>query len=336
MIRFTWIAAVAVVLIAPRTMFGADYALLDSEIYAKGYSRAVFGVACNGYHLGENSYLRDWTAWKFALDGRRVLVAGSAEDPEGDGDALSPYRYQVIHDGEVNPARLQDFTVLILANTFALDEFQAKAIAEWVRKGGHLIATYGTGYAGVEGDLAKGGTNSLHQLWGDPSTKVNSSYFLGHPYVKVQTTQNTWTAQEFPSGSVLNYGALANIMNRRPFSSKDTYAFLRFSSWIFADTDPGTLTNYPAILYNKHSRGTTMYFAFSPEFFVALAYDTAGHCANDVTAGSETAPGVYGNPLPGIQAGDQPNNYADGNGVMWHNKGVMLQLMENTLNQFKP
>jgi len=106
----------------------------------------------------------------------------------------------------------------------------------------------------------------------------------------------------------VDYGAFANLMNKRPFSNRDAYAFLRLND---------TLSNHPAILYNKHSKGRVIYFAFSPEFFVALAYDTAGHCpinAGDaidfrygIPEGGASATG--GDPAAGIQPADHGHWY---------------------------
>jgi hypothetical protein len=46
-------------------------------------------------------------------------------------------------------------------------------------------------------------------------------------------------------------------------------------------TSTGTLTGYPAILNNAHSKGQVVYYAFAPEYVISLAYDVVGHCAND-------------------------------------------------------
>jgi hypothetical protein len=159
--------------------------------------------------------------------------------------------------------------VLILSNAFWLDRAQTRAIAEWVRRGGRLLATYGSGYAGVEGDFVEGGTDGLHELWGDPSAKVNSSFYLGNPWVKVQITRGEGPTGGLSAGAVIDYQYMANVLVQRPSSSRDINAFFLFNDvW----------SRRPAVFDNRHSKGQVVYYAFAPEYLIALASDVAGHC----------------------------------------------------------
>jgi hypothetical protein len=182
-------------------------------------------------------------------------------------------RYTLIGDADVTPAVLQGFRVLILSNSFWLDKDQIKIIAEWVRRGGRLLATFGSGYAGMEGDFLKGGTNGLHELWGDPSAKVNSSSYLpGNPWVKIRISAARGPTEGLAEGDVLDYQHLANLLIERPSPSRDINAFFLFND---------ALSSRPAIFSNRHSKGRVVYYAFAPEYKISLAYDVAGHCAND-------------------------------------------------------
>ena len=277
--RLILAAALGVLTFSSTRLFGEDFAILDSNVNTYGYSLVVNGPNCSGWNLGADSYKRDWTAWQYVI--KHEFGVSS---------------YRVIQDADVTPANLKNFKVLVLANNLALDDAESKTIIDWVRGGGRLIATFGTGYAGIDGGYYRGATNGLHPLWGDPSTKANSSYFLGNPRVDVQVTDNTGPLKGFGLGQVISYGVLSNIVNHRPTNNKPVEAFLTFD---------GVMTNYPAVIYNAYSKGQVIYYSFSPEFFVALAYDTAGHCPDDNRYGMYVIyPNFYssfGDPAPGLQ-----------------------------------
>ena len=78
-----------------------------------------------------------------------------------------------------------------------------------------------------------------------------------------------------PFWPILPYGAQANLLVPRPEQFRDALAFLKLSP----PASHGKM--YPAILLTRMSRGTVVYFAYAPEFIVALAFDLAGHCGND-------------------------------------------------------
>ena len=230
-----------------------DIGLLVSQNTYAYFENAYEPKYCTDGTLGTNEYDRYYLGWEWVLE-----YAG--------------IQYTVLTDEKITPDNLKNLRVLILSNNFWLDDAQTKTIAEWVRRGGHLLATYGTGYAGTDGRFLKGGTNGLHELWGDPSAKLNSSYYYGNPWVKVQITQNGGPTGGFDAGDVLDYEYMANILIKRPASNRDINAF-----FLFNDEASGR----PAIFNNRHSKGLVVYYAFAPEYLISLASDWAGHCEND-------------------------------------------------------
>ncbi len=240
----------------------ADIALLVSDHTYAYFTNAYQPSACNSddWNLGTKEYKRYFMGWEKVLSDLGLTLGTD---------------YIEITDPDVNAADLKKFKVLILSNNFWLDDSQTKAIDEWVRRGGHLLATFGSGYAGIEGDsfkFLKGKTNGLHELWGDPSAKLNSSFYLGNPAVKVQITQDGGPTNGLSAGEVLDYEYLANVLIQRPGSSRDNNAFFVFDE---------ALTHHPAIFNNRHAKGLVVYYAFAPEYLISLAYDLAGHCDLD-------------------------------------------------------
>ena len=280
---------VAVALLQAGGLWGADFALLNSDVRTVAYfEQAYEPFKCNvgDWNLGTQEYERYYKGWEFVL-----------EELELEGKT-----YEVIKDIDITPSRLGDFKVLILSNNFWLDGYQTKVVSQWVRRGGKLLATFGTGYAGIEGDFVSGGTNGLHELWGDPSCKVNSSFYLENPWVKVRITRNSGPTQGFSAGDVLDYQYMANLLTKRPLNSRDINGFFVFDFPPY-ESNADILTRYPAIFNNRHSGGRAVYYAFAPEYLVSLAFDVAGHCANDTRypAGTEAA---------GLQAGESPNGFS--------------------------
>ncbi len=238
---------------------GADngIAVLVSDNTYRYFQNAYEPFKCNvgDWNLGVDEYNRYFLGWE------RIL------------SELGPgYTYTVLGDADVSPVSLRKFRVLVLSNAFWLDRFQTKTIAEWVRQGGRLLATYGTGYSGIEGDFLKGGTNGLHELWGDPSGKVNSSFYLGNPWVKVQITRDGGPTNGLAAGEVFDYQYMANILIHRPLASRDINAFFLFND---------QQSHQPAVFNNRHGKGLVVYYAFAPEYLISLASDAAGHCKSD-------------------------------------------------------
>ncbi len=234
----------------------SEIALLVSAHTYDYFTNAYEPFKCNygDWNLGTHEYDRYYKGWEWILN-----------------DAGLPYT--VIADNQISATYLKTFKVLILPNNFWLDDSQTKIIADWVRDGGHLLATFGSGYAGVGAEFKKGGTNGLHELWGDPSSKLNSSFYIGNPAVDLQITQNGGPTAGFNSGAVVNYQWMANVLIQRPSSSRDINAFFLFN---------GQPSSRPAIFNNRHAKGLVVYYAFAPEYLIALANDVAGHCTNDL------------------------------------------------------
>ena len=254
----------------------ADVALLVSD-HTSAYFQSAYpaAVQCvSPSYVAPNEYQRYYRGWEHVLEHNGIP-------------------YTEIHDSDVTPKGLATYKVLILVNNFWLGDDQVKSITQWVRNGGHLLATYGSGYMGVNGeaDFLKGGTNGLHELWGDPAGKVNSTAYLNpFPWVKVQITQNAGPSAGFAAGTVLDYAWNANLLTKRPPTTRDVNGMLNFClptrgdiclSSTGTSTSTGTLTRYPGILNNAHSKGHVVYYSFAPEYVISLAYDVVGHCAND-------------------------------------------------------
>ena len=107
----------------------------------------------------------------------------------------------------------------------------------------------------------------------------------------------------------------------RPEHFRNALAFLTFDGQMNA---LGRL--YPAILLVKASRGEVVYFAYAPEFIAALAFDLAGHCADDIySLGGSYSPA--GSILPGP---DDPDDIPNGFSVLNRVK-PQLQIMQRTI-----
>lgn len=259
---FVFLAGFVLLQAGSSLLRGADIAVLKSDhTYAYFASTYQLSVCNTGdWNLGTFEYDRYFKGWEWVLN-------------YGKNELNKNYDYDEIVDSDISPRKLQNYKVLILSNNYWLDDSQTKIIAEWVRRGGHLLATFGSGYRGADGDYLKGATNGLHELWGDPSNKVNSSYYIGNPAVDVQITQNGGPTKTFDAGQVLVYQYMANILIQRPEKSRDINAFFLFN---------GKPTHLPAIFNNRHSKGLVVYYAFAPEYQISLASDVAGHCVGDI------------------------------------------------------
>jgi hypothetical protein len=162
-----------------------------------------------------------------------------------------------------------------LSNNASLSDAQGKSIERWVRNGGRLLATFGSGYKDiVELDprqidglkLQKGGTGGLHQLWKDPLAKVFSSSNFA-PSSDVRITQYagiTANLQGEIVDDVLPYGAQSNILVQRPSGLDRLYGTLIVEGY----DKPA-----PAILVSDVARGKAIYFAFAPEYLVSKEFN---------------------------------------------------------------
>ena len=294
---------------------GPKIALLDSSVNTTVYFFNKYGGPCdskgNVNDLGANEYRRYFLGWKFVLDGERYLP-----DTDPDGDASSAYDYLIIDDDDITNGTLNnvDFAILILSNIAVLTDKQERAIQHWVLQGGHLIATYGSGYRNIITDLKQepdelkpqsGGTFGIHQLWHDPVSRAfgSNEFFPEEPRpgIDVRITKSFGPTDPWAVLYDIDYGAEANLLTPRPELFRDALAFLTFD---FGSGREMTLNKrmYPAILLTKMAKSRVVYFAFAPEFIVSLAYDLAGHCVGDTNYG--------GDPAPGIQVGvDFPNGF---------------------------
>ena len=182
--------------------------------------------------------------------------------------------YSLIEDGDVTTAGLSKYDLLILSNAALLSDDQAKAIHQWVLKGGGLLATFGSGYKDLVSDPRqvdgwkeqKGGTFGLHQLWHDPVGKLFSTYWIApsDPAYGVSVDINV-TRREGPTANLppgfLGYGGEANLLVQRPLNHPNVLAFLEIGNADWKTTNP-------AVIATKQSKGLVVYFAFAPEYMV--------------------------------------------------------------------
>jgi len=185
--------------------------------------------------------------------------------------------YQTITDAQVTEAQLASYGLLILPNTASLSDEQSRVIQRWVLQGGRLLATYGSGYKNIVRDarqidqlkLQKGGTSGLHNLWHDPLSNLFSAEAIGAGVDFIRITRFAGPTQGLQGQALVGYGSGANLLIQRPEDHQDTYAFLVFANAAYTRLSP-------AIISTKAAKGTVVYFAFSPEYLVAMEFGQ--HC----------------------------------------------------------
>jgi hypothetical protein len=321
---FGMATALALAIVLPGSLHaaGGRIALLNSDIYAYNFF-ALHYVNCGAgnVRIGANEYQRYFLGWKYVLQGQPDNAKISLP-------TQSPYSFDVINDSMITDGSLAAYDLLILSNTVSLSDDQESAIQAWVQKGGKLIATFGSGYKDITTDpkqddglkLNKGGTTGLHNLWHDPMTKAFGTQALTPPPgVRIVITDATGPTN-IPGwqGTILSYGAEANLLTSRPEDFKDLRAILLLDP-------PDAARRAPVgILDTRFSKGKVVYFSFAPEFITALAFDLTGHCPGDTSypAGSPAN-------TPGPDAADFPNGFVGPAAVR---VGPMMQLMQNTID----
>ncbi len=302
------VLAFGVLGLGPSRSVAADIAILDSH-----RTRAYFEIFYNQCDLntqdpnamGPLEYKRYWGGWEY------VLQEMTAADAIGG--------YDVVNDDFITRGLARSgYKVLILSNNVALSSSQMDAIKKWVASGGHLLASFGTGYeAEVESpediDFSKPKKNELQVLWQDPSSKLVTTGSLGmvppepgsYPPGSVEpmiTRLEGPTAKicEYydPAGGICpwyfyeyrlltGYGDLANMLVGRSVNHPGVYAHFAFANnlAIFDPNDIWPDTEYdkplPAIVASAYRKGLAVYYAFAPGFIVGLEYDVSGHCATD-------------------------------------------------------
>jgi hypothetical protein len=224
-------------------------------------TRTFFGLrypACSpptSYYLGADEYQRYFRGWEFVLQDNAIP-------------------YTLVQDADIENGGLGSFDLLILSNTVSLSDPEEKAIAQWVRRGGRLIATFGSGYKDVIGDprqtdglkLQEGGTSGLHQLWHDPLSRLFTTALFA-PGVDIEITRYAGpTSGLFGAltDNVLPYGALANLLIQRPRNDAGAYGFVIV---------PGYDRPAPAILLERAAAGSVLYLAFAPGYLVSKEFN---------------------------------------------------------------
>src|SRR5437867_5373329 len=206
------------------------------------------------YYLGADEYQRYFRGWEY------VLYTNSIP-------------YTIISDADIENGRLDNFLLLILSNTASLSDSEEHIIERWVRSGGRLLATFGSGYKDVVTDLHQlddglklqsGGTSGLHSLWHDPFSKLFTTTVFA-PGINVQISSYAGPTAGLTNqliNNVLPYGAAGNLLSSG--NSANAYGYLIVPNY----TKPA-----PAILLTNAGRGTALYFAFAPEYLVSKEFD---------------------------------------------------------------
>jgi hypothetical protein len=340
--KMMFVFAILSMAFLPEPLRAQTIALLNSSENTAEFFERRYGMTCEDAEgtsfLGRAEYERYFSGWKYILEGQlhnQEFLAGDV--PNGDPDE---YDWVEFDDADLTNGSLnnEEIDILILSNTASLSDAQEKAVQHWVLKGGKLIATFGSGYKDVITDgkqddglkLQKGGTGGLHNLWHDPLTKAFGTQSITPddpilPGIDIAITKTTGPTAGV--ASILSYGAEANLLVQRQEHFKNAYGFLTF-------TPAGSWTrSQPAILSVKASKGHVVYFAFAPEFIVSLAFDLAGHCADDDNYPASVA--GFGDPTEGPQTADFPNGFVGGfNGGQLNNDRVvpLMQLMKQTID----
>ena len=205
------------------------------------------------YYLGADEYQRYFRGWEYVL-----LTNGIG--------------YTIISDADIENGRLDNFLLLILSNTVSLSDSEEHTIERWVRSGGRLLATFGTGYKDVVTDLHQpdglklqsGGTSGLHSLWHDPFSKLFTTKAFA-PGVDVLISPYAGPTAGLSgklNNNVLPYGAAANLLSSGNLANAYGYPIA-----------PNYTKTAPAILLTDAGRGTVLYFAFSPEYLVSKEFN---------------------------------------------------------------
>ncbi|HLA41250.1 MAG TPA: hypothetical protein VJ417_14710, partial [Candidatus Glassbacteria bacterium] len=165
--------------------------------------------------------------------------------------------------------------------------------------------------------------DGLHNLWHDPYSKLFTSTAIS-TFTNVVITNNSTpgpaqgvTGVFLPDflgvpGFEIFYGHWANLLIQRQPQFMNAYAFFRFYNFGTAGEWVEVLSKHPrpAILDTRHGKGEVIYYAFAPEFSVALEFDVAGHCPDDTGRypGGDPAEGMQGTEAP-TPTGDWLNLY---------------------------
>lgn len=284
-------------------------AILDSA-RTKSYFGSAYGTcvldSADPNALGPMEYKRYWGGWLEVLN--ELEAAGTIPG------------YDIVTDDFItNDLAHSKYKLLILSNNANMSQSMVDAVRSWVGGGGHLLATFGSGYDAAASSIeealkSKPNQNSLEQLWNDPLTEyVTTGVFGtvpppqgGYPPGSVEPiltqvdgpTANYCQFYQAENGSacpwyydlyrmVSGYGDLAIMLMGRNENWPGGYSHFQFANNL-AVYDPSNIwpdTEYdkplPAVVSSNYKKGLAVYYAFAPEFIVALEFDAAGHCETD-------------------------------------------------------
>ncbi|PYV00272.1 MAG: hypothetical protein DMG10_21860 [Acidobacteria bacterium] len=235
--------------IAHETCNRGRIALLDSAYTKESFRIHYLPCSPGSFYLGAEEYQRYFRGWEYVLQNASL-------------------DYQIIQDGDVTWNGLAPYRLLILSNTASLSDAQITAVKRWVKKGGRLLATFGSGYKDIDFDTSEGdlstheGEPGLHELWHDPFSSLFSTFSFD-PAVDVRITR-----YEGPTAcldgqlvdDVLPYGAEGNLLVEQPDSA--------LASLVVENLNQ----SQPAILRNCYGHGLVVYYSFAPEYIVSKEF----------------------------------------------------------------
>jgi len=212
-------------------------------ILKSGYTRLWF-IHGPAYHIGEPwgpvEFNKYWGGWDKFLNNMGI-------------------KHIIISDSDIERGELSGIKVIILPNVAAMSEKEVNNIRAFVRRGGSIIATFGTSWLDEHGKIWDGGKFALWQLWGIPVSN-DFGMFAASIYIARESP----VTADIDVGTEIIYGANANILESKGSARTIVSAYLVDKY--------GTVTEHAAIVEGKVGNGKVVYFSFSPEYALPLPW----------------------------------------------------------------
>ncbi|MCY4092085.1 MAG: beta-galactosidase trimerization domain-containing protein [Caldilineaceae bacterium] len=161
--------------------------------------------------------------------------------------------------------RLGDYRVLVLPNAACLSDDQVEAIAQYVERGGGLVATHSTSLYDEQGN--RRGDFGLREVFGvsyREALNFNTSF--------LQLGQGSVVGEGLPSGTPLSLATAQWKVEARGGTETAASVVLPLIDYSIAprritwgDPPPEMPTSHPAVTNRQHGKGRVVYFAGLPE-----------------------------------------------------------------------
>lgn len=168
-------------------------------------------------------------------------------------------KHIIISDSDIERGELSGIKLIILPNVAAMSEKEVQNIRAFVRRGGSIIATFGTSWLDEHGRIWDGGRFALWQLWGIPVSKD-----FGMHVTSIYISMRSPVTADIDVGTMIDYGANANILESKGSARTLVSAFLV--------DDSQQVTDYAAIVERNTGGGRVVYFSFSPEYVYSIGW----------------------------------------------------------------